>query len=104
MKNESAVLEPEISLSIAENVMRTIARRKGEAIRKRRSPSMKRMFGDGYMIVDVASNFILSGGRTHDGCDLSLKCLASHYAGNKENTDWQETVLRAVLAGQVAEN
>jgi len=92
---------PEISIAIAEKVLRDIARRNGEAIRKRRSSTLKQIHGDGYAVMDPNLNVLLSGGRSPDGCDLSLNELAAWYRKDKANTSWQRIVIESILAGKI---
>jgi hypothetical protein len=92
---------PVVTVATAEKTLRDIARRNGEVIRKRRSFTLKKHFGDGYCILDL-QNRILSGARMHDGCDLSLAQLAAWYK-DKANTPWQKTVIQSAIKGRVAE-
>jgi hypothetical protein len=92
---------PEVKLAVAEKVFRDIARRCGEYIRKRRSATLKEQFGDGYMVTDLHTNVVLNGVTSHDGCDLGLVDLAKWYEDVEENTRWQKTVIKSVLAGRV---
>lgn len=95
-----------ISISIAEKVLRDIARREGEAIKKRRSRVMIEHYGSGYMVFDPVTNFALSGVcglAGQDGCGDSLKDLAERYEGCERNTHWQKIVLAAVKQGRIAE-
>lgn len=86
---------------MAEKVLRDIARRNGHLIRKRRSPTLKAHYGDGYAIIDRERNWLLSGAKTSDGCDLSLDGLAQWYQDDKDNTGWQRIVIESILADKV---
>lgn len=97
-----AISLPEFTLATAEKVLRDIARRDGEAIRKRRSRILKEQFGDGYAVIDPRTNVLLSGGRTQDGCDLGLGELAKWYQGDEKNTLFQNLVIASILAGKVS--
>ena len=101
MKNKKAGSLPKISLEAAEKALRDIARRNGESIRKRRSVSLKKQFGDGYGVIDSSHNILVSGGDTPDGCDLTLKQLAKRYEADADSTPWQHIVIKAVLSGKV---
>jgi hypothetical protein len=94
---------PKVTLGAAEKVLRDIARRNGEVIRKRRSRTLKEYFGPGYGILDPQRNFWLSSAQTHDGCDLSLADLAKWYEDTDHNTPWQRIVIKAILAGKVSD-
>jgi|ERR1041385_1895625 hypothetical protein len=91
---------PEVPLAIAEKILRDIARRNGEWIKKRRSSTMKEHYGDGYMVIDPQTNCLLSPGGL-DGFEMTLGDLAERYGGDRKNTTWQRTVIKAVMAGKV---
>jgi hypothetical protein len=95
---------PEIPIQTAEKTLRDIAKRNGEAVRKRRSSFLKQQMGGGYCVSDRNSNLILSGASTHDGCDLSLEDLADWYKDDKNNTSWQRTVVNAILNNSINES
>lgn len=95
---------PIVSLKIAEKVLRDIARREDEAIKKRRSRTMIEHYGPGYMVYDPARNAVLSGGgggAGQDGCGDSLIDLALRYDKCKRNTPWQNIVLASIKKGRV---
>lgn len=95
---------PPVTLSVAEKVLRDIARRNGHGIKKRRSKFWKEHHGPGYMIFDTRTNCIVNGAiRTQDGCDLSLKDVAEFYAEDKDTTHWQRTVIKSVISGRCQE-
>lgn len=86
-----------ITLTQAETTLRTIARRNGQTIRKRRSSVLKQQYGAGYGIVDIDLNSLLSGGMTSDGCDFCLENVARFYKYEPDNTAHQNKVITAVL-------
>src|ERR1043166_8968455 len=98
---------PMVSMAIAEKVLRDIARREGEAIKKRRSRTQIDHYGPGYMIYDPYHNTVLSGshgpGGHNDCCGNTLSDLATRYESRKRNTPWQCIVLSAIKAGRVKE-
>lgn len=98
---------PKVSLAIAEKVIRDIARREGEGIRKRRSKTMIELFGPGYMVFDRMQNILLAGNvggqEGQDGCGESLEGLAERYEQSENNTPWQKMVIAAIKAGEIAE-
>jgi len=94
---------PEVKLASAEKVLRDIAKRNGEVIRKRRSVTLKENLGDGYAVIDPDRNMLLSGGNTSDGCDLSLADLADRYRKDGKKTPWQGLVIKAIQAGKISE-
>lgn len=87
-----------ITLTQAETTLRTIARRNGHRIQKRRSDTMQQAYGMGYGIVDIDRNSLLSGGMTSDGCDFCLENVARFYKDDPDNTAHQNKVIAAVLA------
>jgi hypothetical protein len=98
---------PMVSRPKAEKILRDIARREGEAIKKRRSRTLIEHFGDGYMVYEPNRNFVISGcngfgGAGQDGCGNTLADLAARYE-EKANTSWQRIVLASVKAGRVSE-
>jgi len=94
---------PEVQLATAEKVLRDIAKRNDHVLRKRRSPTLKTQLGDGYAVIDPFRNSLLSSpGLSRDACDLSLVDLAEWYKDDENNTPWQRTVIKAILAGKVA--
>lgn len=94
---------PEVKLASAEKVLRDIAKRNGEAIKKRRSVTLKEISGEGYAVIDPKRNLILNRCTSQDGCDLSLADLAERYRKDGKNTAWQRTVIKAILVGKVSE-
>ena len=92
-----------VTLATAEKVLRDIARRNGESIKKRRSKILKEHFGIGYGVIDPNRNVLLSGGQTSDGCDFALSDLAKWYESDENNTTWQRTVINAALNESIAE-
>ena len=94
---------PEVKMAAAEKVLRDIARRIGEGIRKRRSEVLKNALGNGYGVFDLQTNTWLTSGMTSDGCDLSLPELAQRYEDDEKNSRWQRVVIKGVLAGRIAE-
>ena len=92
---------PQIRLAIAENVLRTIARCWGEAIKKRRAGFLREQLGDGYGVVDVARNFLIFHSVSPDGYDLSLCDVAGRYEDDPENTPWQRRVIKAILEERI---
>ena len=104
MSNQSQL--PMVSLSVAEKVLRDIARREGEAIKKRRSRTMISNYGPGYMIYDPRRNTVLSGtigAAGQDGCGDSIIDVASRYEDSEGNTPWQKIVIASIKAGRVRE-
>ena len=90
-----------VKLATAEKVLRDIARRNGEVIRKRRSQALKEQHGAGYGIIDANTSGLLSGGMTQDGCDMALEDVAEWYKGDERNTPWQNVVIKSILAGKI---
>lgn len=94
-----------VTISIAEKILRTIARREGETIKKRRSRTMIEQFGVGYSVHDPYRNFILlgaGGGLGQDGFGCSLQDLADRYKACERNTSWQNTVLASIKANRLS--
>lgn len=95
---------PEVALATAEKVLRDIAKRNGETIRKRRSVTLKELQGDGYAVIEPMRNLLLAGGDSgaQDGCGLSLGELAERYRDADGNTPWQNIVIKAILADKIS--
>ena len=94
---------PVVTLAVAEKVLRDIARRNGETIKKRRSQTLKDNYGNGYAVIEPNRNLLLSGGQTSDGCDLSLPDLAKRYEADENNTTWQKIVIKSIRKDRVSE-
>jgi hypothetical protein len=89
-----------VTLAIAEKIIRDIARREGEAIKKRRSRTMIGLYGTGYMVFEPNRNVLLSSGDL-DGFSESLADLAKRYEDCERNTAWQNLVLAAIKNNRV---
>lgn len=95
---------PLVTLAVAEQTLRSIAKREGEGIRKRRSGTMIEHFGEGYMVYEPMRNLLLSGSGGYngqDGCGDSLADVALRYEGCEDNTNRQNQVIASIKAGLV---
>lgn len=91
-------------LAVAEKVLRDIARREDEAIKKRRSQILIQNYGMGYAVYDPVRNCLLSICTTQDGCDFSLEEVAMRYEDCERNTPWQKMVIASIKAGSVQDD